>query len=91
MCCNHGVVNSYIWKYFCDSFAEAVQVQTGRTKEVLHPTTLTNLWLESSDGRQRVIDYVAGDVARCMELVRQTAALIGYVEMARVTGLNISV
>ncbi|TPX72384.1 DNA-directed DNA polymerase [Spizellomyces sp. 'palustris'] len=72
------------------SFAEAIQLQLQTSKEVLSTPTLTALWLESPETRRRVVDYLNRDVRLCMQLVRKSAALISYLEMARVTGLNIS-
>ncbi|KAI8809365.1 DNA polymerase family B-domain-containing protein [Cladochytrium replicatum] len=74
------------------SFAEAVYSITKKTKEVLDERQLTHLWLwdGSAESRRRVLDYCRRDVQRCMELVRNGASLITYIEMARVTGLNIS-
>ncbi|KAJ3042139.1 DNA polymerase delta catalytic subunit [Rhizophlyctis rosea] len=73
------------------SFADSVQSLLQITKEVLPPQVITSLFLESSEGRQRVVDYVKKDVEMCMRLVKTGAWLVAYVEIARVTGLNIAV
>ena len=69
------------------SFAEAVQATLNVTKEVLDSKIITSLWLGS--GQKRVLDYVWGDVQMSLTLMRQQAALPSYIEIARVTGLNI--
>ena len=73
------------------SFADAVQTSLNITKEVLNESTLTDLWESGHHGIKRSLDYVRRDIMRCMQLFRNSGTVITYIELARVTGLNISV
>ncbi|KAJ3280432.1 DNA-directed DNA polymerase delta, partial [Borealophlyctis nickersoniae] len=71
-------------------FAETIQTHLSKTHTVLSPPTLTHLYLESTETRVRLADYALYQIRRCVELVRATVSLVTWVEMGRVTGVNIS-
>ncbi|KXS19990.1 hypothetical protein M427DRAFT_399532 [Gonapodya prolifera JEL478] len=72
------------------SFAEVVQTYLGRTKETLTERQLTQLFRNGERERGRFLKYVAREGALAVDVGRKGAHLVGYVEMARVTGLNIA-
>jgi DNA polymerase delta subunit 1 len=71
------------------SFAEAVSVLLHRPKEVLSDNEIATLNMNEY-GRKRLVAYVKRDAELAVSILRQGASLLSYMEMARVTGLNIS-
>lgn len=72
------------------TLADCVMAVLGITKETLDEATLTSLFRADKAGRKRLIDYCEREVHSAMDLVRRGASYITYLELARVTGLNIS-
>jgi DNA polymerase delta subunit 1 len=72
------------------TLADCVSAILGTAKETLDEATLTILFRTDKKGRKRLVDYCEREVHCAMNLVRRGAYFITYMELARVTGLNIS-
>lgn len=71
------------------TLADCVMAVLGTTKETLDIATVTSLYRSNTAGRKRLLDYAERELDCAMNLVRRGASYVTYLELARVTGLNI--